>query len=147
VSAGYFYMGTMPAMYEFKVDIPIRLHKDQKQRPAVDEQVHRLSEARRNYESADQNLQFRVREQYLAAQTAWRLMKLYADTIVPQSDLTTESSLASYETGATDFLSVLTNITTRIDADERQHEQEMMYAIAVARLEEITGVSMEEGKQ
>jgi outer membrane protein, heavy metal efflux system len=146
ISGGYFYMGGMPAMYEFRVELPIRLHADRKQRPALDEQVYRLSESRRNLETADQNLQFRVREAYVAAQTAYRLMKLYADTILPQSALTIESSLASYETGGTDFLSVLTNVTTKVDSEERYHEQQLMYAVARARLEELTGVALEDAE-
>src|SRR5262249_24934473 len=88
VSAGYFSMGGMPAMYQFRVDIPLRLHTGQKQRPALDEQVHRLNESRHDFEATDQNLQFRVRESYVAAQTAYRLMNLYKDTILPQSSLT-----------------------------------------------------------
>jgi outer membrane protein TolC len=144
VSAGYFYMGGMPAMYQFQVDIPIHLHTGQKQRPALEEQVHRLSESRQDYEAAEQDLQFRVREAYFAAQTAYRLMNLYADTILPQSSLTIESSLPSYETGATDFLSVLTNVMTKIDSEERYHEQTMMYELARARLEELTAVALED---
>jgi outer membrane protein TolC len=144
ISAGYFYMGGMPAMYQFRVDVPLRLHTGQKQRPALDEQVHRLSESRRDFEASEQNLQFRVRESYFAAQTAFRLMKLYSDTILPQSSLTIESSLPSYETGGTDFLSVLTNVMTRIDSQERYHEQRMMYELARARLEELTGVPLDQ---
>jgi outer membrane protein TolC len=143
VSGGYFYMGGMPAMYQFRVDIPIQLHRGQKQRPALDERVHQLNESRHNFEAADQNLQFRVREAYLAAQTAYRLMKLYEDTILPQSSLTIESSLPTYETGGTDFLSVLTNVMTKIDSQERYHEQRMMYEVARARLEELTAVPLE----
>jgi cobalt-zinc-cadmium efflux system outer membrane protein len=143
VSGGYFYMGGMPAMYQFRVDIPIHLHTGQRQRPALDEQVYRLSESRRDFEAAEQNLQFRVREAYFAAQTAYRLMKLYEDTILPQSSLTIESSLPSYETGGTDFLSVLTNVITKIDSQERYHEQRMMYEVARARLEELTTVTLE----
>ena len=144
VSAGYFNMGGMPAMYQFRVDIPIQIHRGQKQRPALDEQVHRLNESRRDFEAVDQNLQFRVREAYFAAQTAYRLMKLYADTILPQSSLTIESSLPAYETGGTDFLSVLTNVMTKIDSQERYHEQRMTYELAYARLEELTGIALEE---
>ena len=140
-------MGSMPAMYELRVEIPLHLHTAQKQKPALTEQVNRLSEARRNLEAADQSLQFRVREQYLAAQTAWKLIQLYGDTILPQSGLTIESSLAAYQTGGADLLSVLSNVTTKIDAEERYHEQKMMYALALARLEEMTGVSLEGGKQ
>ena len=145
VSGGYFYMGGMPAMYQFRVDIPIQIHRDQKQRAALDEQVHRLNESRHDFEAADQNLQFRVREAYFAAQTAYRLMKLYDDTILPQSSLTIESSLPAYETGGTDFLSVLTNVMTKIDSQERYHEQRMMYELARARLEELTTVALEDG--
>ena len=135
----------MPAMYEFRLEIPLHLHTSQKQAPALGEQIYRLSEARQNFEAADQNLQFRVREAYAQAQTAWRHIQLYADTIMPQSALTIESSLASYETGGTDFLlSVLTNVMEKVDAEDRYHEQKMMYALALARLEEMTGVSLEE---
>jgi cobalt-zinc-cadmium efflux system outer membrane protein len=147
VSAGYFNMGGMPPMYQFRVDFPIHIHTGQKQRPALDEQVHRLNESRHDFEAAEQNLQFRVREAYFAAQTAYRLMKLYGDTILPQSSLTIESSLPSYETGGTDFLSVLTNVMTKIDAQERYHEQRMMYEVARARLEELTAVPLEDGRR
>lgn len=142
VSAGYFNMGGMPAMYQFRVDIPIRLHKGSKQEPALNEQVQKLSESRHEFAAAEQNLQFRAREAYLAAQTAYRLMKLYGDTILPQSSLTIESSMSSYETGGTDFLSVLTNVMTKIDSEERYHEQRMMYEVALARLEELTGIAV-----
>lgn len=84
-----------------------------------------------------------MHETYAAAETALRLMKLYDDTILPQSSLTIESSLASYETGAADFLSVLTNIITRVDIEQQYHEQELNYALAVAKLEECTGVAVE----
>ena len=143
VSAGYAYMGGMPPMYQVRVDIPIHLHTGQKQRPALDEQVDKLSQSRREFEAADQDLQARVRAAYLAAETAYRLMKLYADTIVPQSSLTIESSLTAYESGGADFLTVLTNVMTKLDSQERYHEQLMTYEVARARLEEFTGVAIE----
>jgi outer membrane protein TolC len=146
VSGGYYHMGGMPAMYEFKVELPVRLHTDRRQRPALDEQVYRLAESRREFEAADQNLEFRVRETYAAAQTAWRLMKLYADTILPQSGIAIESSLASYQTGRVDFLSVLSNVMTRVDSAERYHEQKALYETARARLEELTGAALGDGK-
>ena len=146
VSGGYYYMGGMPPMYEFRLELPLRLHADRKQKPALEEQVYRLSESRRGYEAAGQNLEFRVRETYAAAQTAWRLMKLYEDTILPQSSLTIESSLASYETGAKDFISVLTNVMTRVESQERYHEQKALYGAACARLEELTGAALGEAQ-
>lgn len=145
ISAGYFNQGSMSPMYQVRLDIPLRLHTEQKQRPAVNEQVDLLSGARRGFEAAEQSLQFRVREAYIAAGTAWRLMKLYADTILPQSQLTVDSSLLAYQNGSADFLAVLNNLASRVDVEEQLHEQELNYALALARLEEMTGVDLLSG--
>lgn len=142
VAAGYFNQGSMSPMYQVKVDIPLRLHAEQRQRPALNEQVDLLAGARRSFEAAGQSLQFRVREAFIAAETAWRLMQLYTDTILPQSQLTVDSSLLAYQTGSTDLVAVLNNLTTRVDVDEQLHEQELTYALALARLEEMTGVDL-----
>ena len=143
VSAGYYNMGAMPAMYEARIEIPLKIHAAAREQHALTGQVQLLSEARRNYEAAEQNLQFRVREAYAAAETALRLVKLYGDTIVPQSALAIESSLAAYESGTGDFLSVLGNIQTRIDVEQQSHEQELNYALSLAKLEELTGTALE----
>jgi outer membrane protein TolC len=142
VSAGYFNQGSMSPMYQVRVEIPLRLHKEQKERPALNEQVDLLNGARRNFEAAEQTLQFRVREQWVTAETAWRLMKLYSDTILPQGQLTVDSSLLAYQTGSTDFVTVLNNLATRVDVEEQLHEQGLNYALAVARLEELTGIDL-----
>jgi cobalt-zinc-cadmium efflux system outer membrane protein len=142
VSAGYFNQGSMSPMYQVRVDIPLRLHQEQKQRPALNEQVDLLAGARRSFEAAEQNLQFRVREAWSAAETAWRLMKLYSDTILLQSQLTVDSSLLAYQAGTTDFVAVLNNLATRVDVEEQLHEQGLNYQLALARLEEMTGVDL-----
>jgi cobalt-zinc-cadmium efflux system outer membrane protein len=142
VSAGYFNQGAMSPMYQVRVDIPLRLHAEQNQRHALNEQVDLLANARRTFEAAEQGLQFRVREQWIAADTAWRLMKLYSDTILPQSQLTVDSSLLAYQTGTTDLSGVLNNLATQVDVHEQLHEQELNYQLAVVRLEELTGVEL-----
>jgi hypothetical protein len=80
VAAGYFNQGSMSSMYQVRVDIPIRLHAEQKQRPALNEQVDLVAGARRSFEAAGQGLQFHVREAFIAAETASRLRNLYTDT-------------------------------------------------------------------
>lgn len=142
VSAGYFNQGSMSPMYQVRVDIPLRLHAEQKQRPALNEQVDMLAGARRGFEAAEQNLQFRVREAYTAAETAWRLMKLYRDTILPQSQLTVDASTVAYQAGSTDFVFVLNNLITKVDVEEQLHQQALTYALALARIEEMTGVEL-----
>jgi outer membrane protein TolC len=142
VSAGYFNQGSMPPMFQVRVEIPLRLHKEQQQRPALNEQVDLLAGSRRSFEAAEQGLQFRVREQWVTAETAWRLMNLYTDTILPQSQLTVDASLLAYQTGTADLATVLGNLATKVDVEEQLHEQGLNYALALARLEEMTGVDL-----
>ena len=140
ISAGYYNMGSMPDMYQFRLDIPLPLRH--RQSSALNEQVYRLSEARHNYEAVEQSVQFRIREAYAQAETSFRLMTLYQDTVIPQSGLTVESSIASYQTGALDFLSVLNNLIGKTDFEERYHEEMLAYWSAVTRLEEVTGLQL-----
>ena len=139
IAAGYFNMGRMPDMFQFRVDIPLPIYSGRKQIPALHAQAHRLSESRRNYEAARQDLQFRLREAYAQAETSFQLLTLYQDTILPQAQLTADSSLASYTTGASDFLSVLTNLSSTVDYEERYHQEMLSYWLAVIRLEELSG--------
>jgi outer membrane protein TolC len=132
----------MAPMYQVRVDIPLRIHQEQRERPALNAEVNRLAEVRSDYEATAQNLQFRMRAAYLAAQAARRVEQLYLDTILPQNDLTVESSLNAYETGAGEFAPVLANLTAKIDAEDRVHEEELSYLLALARLEEMTGVPL-----
>lgn len=69
-------------------------------------------------------------------------MELYRKTLVPQAGLTLESSLAAYETGAADFLTVLSNFTTILDYEMSYYEEQLACGLALVRLEELTGVRL-----
>ena len=62
--------------------------------------------------------------------------------IAPQSSLTLESSITSYETGGVDFLNVLSNFQAVIDAELDYHLQVTNHEKALARLEEATGLRL-----
>ena len=139
LSGGYFNQGDMPPMYQFQASFKVPLYFWRKQRAGVEEQVSMLSEARRTYEAADQSLLYRIKDDYTMAQASSKLMKLYAQTIVPQGNMALESSLSTYETGAVDFLSVLTNFTTVLDYEMNYLDEALNYELALSRLEEMTG--------
>ncbi len=142
VSGGYYYMGSMGPMYMARVDFTLPAYFWRKQRAGVAEQTAMVSEARHNYEAANQMLSFRVKDDYLMAQTSYRLMRMYSSTVIPQSSLALESSLASYETGSIDFLSVLSNFTTVLEYELNYREELLNYLLALARLEEMTGLKL-----
>ena len=76
------------------------------------------------------------------ASTSVRLARLYRDTVLPQARLALESSMASYQTGAVDFLSVLTNFGTVLEYEMTYFEELTSYHTAVSRLEEMTGTAL-----
>ncbi len=96
-------------------------------------------------ESTAQSLAFRIKDDYLLAQTSIRLMHAYEFAVVPQASLALESSLASYETGAVDLLTVLSNFRTILEYQENYHDEMMNAHLAIARLEELTGLELNEG--
>ena len=139
VNAGYYYMGSMSPMYEVRADVKVPLYFWRKQRAGVAEQVSTLAQVRKSYEATGQSLQFRIKEDYTMAQASRRLMDLYTRNVVPQANLALESSLSTYETGTVDFLSVISNFTMVLDYEMGYYEEAMNFALALSRLEEMTG--------
>ena len=139
LNAGYYNMGSMPPMYEVRADFKVPIYFWRKQRAGVNEQVSTESQARRTYEATDQALRYQIQDDFLMAQASARLMKLYTQTVVPQGNLALESSLSTYETGSVDFLSVLSNFTMVLDYEMSYYDEALNYALALSRLEEMTG--------
>lgn len=139
LSGGYFYMGSMPPMYEVRFDVTIPLQRA-KRAAAVAEQLRNVDAVTASYESTRLALQGRVQEDYQTASTAARLATLYRDTVLPQAHLAFESSMASYQTGGVDFLSVLTNFGTALEYEMTYFDELASYNGARARLDEVTGI-------
>ncbi len=142
LSAGVYHMGAMPSMYMARVDFKLPAWFWHSQRAGVAEEVSSLSQARRSLEATGQALAFRLKDDYLMAETSYRLMEIYSSTVIPQSSLALQASLAAYETGGVDFLTVLANFTTMLDYELNYHEELQSYFLALARLEEMTGMTL-----
>ncbi|HZT33244.1 MAG TPA: TolC family protein [Bryobacteraceae bacterium] len=143
VSGGYFNQGGMPPMYEVRLDVKLPAYFWRKQRAALNEQADRIREARHSYEAEQQTLDARIQDDFVTAQTSMRLMDLYQKSVIPSAKLALESSMASYETGALEFLSLLTNFMTVVDYELNYHEEMMRYYLALDRLEEVTGLLLD----
>ena len=143
-SLGYTYMqrAGMPDMYglTFSTSLPV-FHRS-KQDPAIAEAAANLEASRRMEANEFALLRYRVKQEYSQAQAAEQLLKLYSQGLVPQSTLALESSIASYETGVTDFLTVLSNFTTVLDYELGYCQQLATHEKTLARLEELTGLNL-----
>ena len=142
VSGGYFNQGGMPPMWQFRVDFKFPAWNRTKQNAEVAEKAFSATEARYNYEAAGVALEGRIREQYTLAATARKLLDLYQKSVVPGSQLALESSMASYETGTLDFLSLFSNFMNVVEYELMYHEEIMQFHVALANLEELTGMPL-----
>jgi cobalt-zinc-cadmium efflux system outer membrane protein len=142
LSGGYFNQGSMPPMWQFRVDFKLPAWYRTKQQAEITGKAFSATEARHNYEAVDVALQAQIREQYSIAATARKLIDLYGKSVVPGSQLALESSMASYETGTLDFLSLFSNFMNVVEYELMVHEEVMQFHVALARLEEITGMPL-----
>jgi len=143
-SIGYAYMqrAGLPDMKGITFSISLPIYHRVKQDQAITEAAANLESSRRMADNELAMLRYRVKQEYLTVQATDSLLALYSKGIVPQSSLALQSSLASYETGTTDFLSVLTNFTSVLDYELSYHQQLAEHQKALARLEELTALEL-----
>ena len=83
---------------------------------------------------------FEIKDKYISASTADRLMGLYKDGIIPQSQISLESAISGYQVGDVDFLTLLNNLITLFNFEIEYYKQLAEHEISVAMLEQISGV-------
>ena len=143
VSGGYYSMGSMPSMYEFRFDVKLPLQRERRA-AAVAERLSLAEQARQALDSTRLALQSRIQEDYQTASTSARLAQLYRETVLPQTRLALESSIASYQTGRVEFLSVLTNFGSVLEYEMAYVGELTTFHTAVSRLEEMVGGGMQD---
>lgn len=145
LSVGYMYQSRprMPEMHGFTFTFSLPIFSKNKQRAAEQEANLTVESIRQSREAVRTELLFKIKEQYFAAKTSDELLSLYAKALVPQSALTLESSMAAYQVGSLDFLSLITNFITVLDYETSYYEELARYQQALARLEELTGIELD----
>lgn len=133
-----------PAMNGLTVSVNVPVFWKSKQREAVAEAAETLHGSERMQDGQRNSVRAEVRRQYVAAETAQRLLALYTKGIVPQSSLALESAMSEYQVGKVDFLSLLSNFTTLLNYETDTYRQIANYHAAVARMENLTGESITE---
>lgn len=118
-----------------------------KQRNGVKEARSTLQGSKRDYQTVLQDIRFRVKDHMVRAQRAARLVKLIGTAIIPQASLALESSIAGYSVGNVNFLTMLDNLLNLQQDELDLHRERTEHEIAIARLEEIVGVPLQEAGQ
>lgn len=111
---------------------------------AIEEARSRMTEA--NYRLRNVQLQVESTIERLASELrrSTRLMELYADQIIPQSEGVLISSLAGYRVDEVDFLTLIAAQTTLFNYQLEAVRVTTDYYRQLADLEAVTGTSLEE---
>jgi outer membrane protein TolC len=143
VRADYMHKSALLPEWEVGVGIKVPLYFATKQRAGVDEAAASLTAAEAERDMTRRNVDYRVKDLYLRAQAAERLILLYRSTVVPQARLALESATSAYGVGKVDFLTLLNSFAVMLEYEMRYHEELANFQKAVAELEALTGESLE----
>lgn len=134
--------GGMPWTHGVDFMVRVPLYWQRKQRPLIARAAAQLEGGRKTRENTLAQAAAQITDTYTMADTSRRLVTLYGDSVLPQARLALESSLASYQVGGVDFLTVLTNFITVLNYELNYEEQHARFHEALARLEPLAGVSL-----
>jgi outer membrane protein TolC len=129
-------------MHGFNLTINVPIFYRKKQRESVSEANFALEGGKQSREAIRTAVLFQVKEQYLQAKASDELLTLYSKALVPQSALALESSMASYQTGALDFESLLGNFQSVLEYEVNYYQELANYQKALVNLEEVTGLDL-----
>ena len=93
--------------YMLSVGVRVPIYRRRKQRPELAQAVEELSRSRREYEAQVQQSYFDIRDQFLQAETAARILRMYREGLIPQAAGTFKAGLAAYEANRQDFETLL----------------------------------------
>ena len=128
--------------YMLSVSARIPIYRRRKLNPEMTQAVEELNRSRREYESQIQTAYFDVRNQYIAAETASQMLKIYREGLIPQALATYQSGLTSYQTGSVDFETLFSSFLDVLNFDGEYWKTLMEHETALARIEQITGVPL-----
>ena len=142
----YMWQRTDPTQYRayymltFGVRVPIYLGR--RQRPELAEaQADRLR-ATDEYEAQSQQVASELRAQFVTVQQIANLLTIYHQGLGPQSRAEFQAGLAAYQNDREDFQTLLTAFLDVLHLDEEYWQNFAQYETAIARIEQLTGLSL-----
>jgi outer membrane protein TolC len=129
-------------MLSFSVRVPI--YRNRKQRPELAQAEADLNRTRSEHEVQTQQVAFELQTEYETAQKTAELLKIYRDGLLPQARAGFEAGVAAYQNNRQDFPALLTSFLDVLHLDEEYWQNVAERETALARIEELTGLSLHE---
>jgi len=132
------------AYYMLSVGVRVPIYHSRKQRPELAQAEANLNRSRSEAESQTEQVAFELRTEFDTAEKTAELLKIYRDGLLPQTRVEFQSGLAAYQNNKQDFPGLLVSFLDVLHLDEEYWQSIADRETALARLEELTGLSLRE---
>jgi len=145
-SVQYMWQRTDPtqfrAYYMLSVGIKVPIYRSRKQRPELAHAEAEQLRARSELQAQSQQVASELRSQYVIVQQTSELLKIHREGLSPQARSEFQAGLAAYQSNKQDFQAILTAFLDVLHLDEDYWQNMAEYETAVARIEQLTGLSL-----
>jgi outer membrane protein TolC len=124
------------------VGVEVPLYRKKKQSPLLEEARTRLTGLNHELRSMENEVDFMVHENFVMAETAEEVIRLYRERILPQAELAVESSLANYQVDRVDFLMLLSDVNSLYSYETEYARNLSSLWAATAKIEELTSLEI-----
>src|SRR5712671_598692 len=130
------------AYYMLSVGIKVPIYRSRKQRPELAQAEAEQLRARSELQAQSQQVASELRSQYVIVQQTSELLKIHREGLSPQARSEFQAGLAAYQSNKQDFQALLTAFLDVLHLDEDYWQNMAEYETAVARIEQLTGLSL-----
>jgi outer membrane protein TolC len=134
------------AYYTLSVGVRVPIYRSRKQRPELAQAEAELNRRHNQAESQLQQIAFEVRTEFDTEEETAQVLHIYQGGLLPQTRAEFQSGLAAYQNNRQDFQALLASFLDVLHLDEEYWESLADHQTALARLEELTGLSLREGR-
>ena len=130
------------AYYMLSVGVRVPIYRGRKQRPELAQAEAEKLRAGSELQAQSQQIAAELRGQYVQAQQTSELLRIHREGLSPQSRSEFQAALATYQSNKQDFQALLAAFLDVLRLDEEYWQNVAEYESAIARLEQITGLSL-----
>jgi len=132
------------AYYMLSVGIKVPIYRSRKQRPELAQAESERLRARSGLQAQSQQLAGDLRSQYVTVQQTSELLKIHREGLSPQARSEFQAGLAAYQSNKQEFQALVTAFLDVLHLDEDYWQNLAEFQTAIARLEQLTGLSLQE---
>jgi outer membrane protein TolC len=119
------------------VKIPIYFWR--KQTPAVEQAALEKESSQADVDAVRLSVTSQVQNQWIAVQSAERILRIYSDGLIPQAEATLKSAVGTYRVGKVDFQTLLSAEIDVLRLKQQYYRALADHEIAVAKIQQIVG--------